>query len=167
MTARTAAALLMIFGGVVIVAISVGSAWYAIANPKWLDAQLAAAGPDVAEQIASILPPEKVTMLVVTCALAGVIEGGLSIVLGWFVGRGRRWAIATSVAVTSFRLALVGLLALAVFAGIALGTPLDATTTISTFVALVVLIATLVFLFVARRRALAPPPPPPLPTSRG
>ena len=173
MTARAAAASLMIVGGVVIVALSVGSAAYAIAHPNWIDEQLAGADPSMREQLDAVLSPDLVLKIVIACGLAGAAEGGLSILLGWFVSRGKRWAIATSVAVTFFRLALVALLLVVTVlgdvgmvqaagpGGAASVTSGDVSTLVSLVVATAVLVATLVLLYRCRRAT-----PPTLPRSR-
>lgn len=162
MTARTAAGSLVIFGGVAIVALSVGSAWYAVANPDWIQTQLAGTDPAVREQLDALLAPEAITQLAIVCGIAGAAEGGLSMLLGWLVLRGRRWAIGTSIAVTFFRLALVGLLAVAMLAAAVTGTsPVDVPTIAGLVIASIVLVATLAFLFLSRRAT-----PPRLPASR-
>ena len=145
----------MIVGGAAIVGASVAGGWYAVARPAWLDAQLATAGPEVAQQIDAVLPRQVLVELIVACAACGAIEGGLSMLLGAFVGRGARWAIATSVAVTLVRLGLVALAAVAVAAGAALGQGVDATTAAVVVAAGIVLVATLAFLF--RSRGAVPP----------
>lgn len=103
--------------GLVIVVIGAGllvlSTYYsarALVDPEWLDAQLASAGPAVQDN--PMLQPPTLTWIIVIGGLLGLVEAGLSVVLGIYTCRGRRWAILTSIILSVLRLLIVGLLLL-------------------------------------------------------
>lgn len=103
--------------GISIIAIGVAllawSTWYsvkALTDRAWLDAQLADAGPALQDH--PLLQPEVLTGVVVVAGILGLLEAGLSVVLGIYTYRGKRWAIVTSIVVTVLRLLIVGLLLL-------------------------------------------------------
>ena len=159
MTARAAAAGLMIASGVAIVGISAGLTLYLVANPGWLDAQwqsqLSVAPPEARQQLAGV-DARWLSKIVVVCGVLGAVEGLISIGLGWLVHRGRRWAIATSIAVTMFRVLLVALCLLAIAASAAMGQPSGGALNLIVTAALAAaFVATWALLAIARRRTTA------------
>lgn len=106
------AAYLMIAIGVVLLAGSFVSTMYALLNPDWLKGQLAAHREALGDN--PLLQGKTLLWIVAISGTLGLLESGLSIVLGLYILRGKHWAIVTSLVLTILRLLIVGLLALLV-----------------------------------------------------
>lgn len=96
--------------GVAILALSVFGTAKALLDPKWLDTQLAAAGPALQDN--PLLRPPAITWVIVISGILGLVESGLSVVLGVYTYKRRRWAIVTSIVLSALRLLIVGMLLL-------------------------------------------------------
>jgi hypothetical protein len=102
--------IILIVIGVAILIFSVAGTARALLDPVWLDAQLAAAGPALQDN--PMFQPPALTWMIAISGLLGIVESGLSIILGIYTYKGRRWAIITSILLTVLRLLIVGLLLL-------------------------------------------------------
>lgn len=98
----------MILIGVVLLLLSFGSTMYALLRPDWIDAQLAHQRELV--QGNPMLERPVLTWVIAVFGLLGVLESGLSIVLGLYTRRGVRWAIVTALVLTALRVIVIGLL---------------------------------------------------------
>lgn len=105
--------------GIVLLAISAGYSVKALTDRAWLDAQLAGAGPGLEDH--PLFQPDTIVWVIVIAGILGLLEAGLSVALGIYTYRGKRWAIVTSIVVTVLRLVIVGLLALLIALVAALG----------------------------------------------
>lgn len=116
--ARLAGIVILVIG-VALLALTIGSSAKALLDPAWIDAQLAAAGPAVQDN--PMLRPPMLTWVILIGGVLGLIEAGLSIVLGIYTYRRKRWAIITSIVLSVLRLLIVGLLLLLTLLVAALG----------------------------------------------
>ena len=98
--------------GVALFAVSIYYSARALIEPAWLDAQLDAAGPMLQDN--PMLRPPALTWIVILSGVLGLLESGLSVILGIYTYLGKRWAIITSIVLSALRLLIVGLLLLLV-----------------------------------------------------
>lgn len=113
------AGIVIILIGIAILMFSLYFSGRALLDPAWLNSQLAAAGPMLEDH--PLLRPPALTWILVIGGLLGLLESGLSIALGIYTYRQKRWAIVTSIVLSALRLLIVGLLVLMQLLVMALG----------------------------------------------
>lgn len=113
------AGIVIVVIGVAIFFMSIAGTAKALLDPAWLDAQIAAVGPALEDN--PMLRAPTLTWIIVISGVLGLAESGLSIVLGIYTYKGRRWAVTTSIVLSVLRLLIVGLLLLLQLLVVALG----------------------------------------------
>lgn len=95
----------MIAIGVLILGVSFVSTMFALLQPDWIDAQLKPHHEALSDN--PLLQRPALTWLIAISGGMGLIESGLSIGLGLYILRAKKWAIVTSLVLTMLRLAIV------------------------------------------------------------
>jgi hypothetical protein len=150
--------IVLIVIGVAILAISVGGTARALLDPAWLDGQIAAAGPALQDH--PMFRPPVLSWIILVSGLLGLVESGLSVVLGIYTYKGRRWAILTSIILSGLRLLIVGLLLLlqVLVASLGQSTPTIARDLLFAGGATIILLGLIGLLIAALREPGAEPP---------